>query len=78
MPDPERAAGIAAVLGQVLESADLLFALDPGEVVAWQRLDQAANSVSHLQREVRRRGAGKGADVLDRYLVLGFEQAGAL
>ena len=64
MRDAQRAARVAAVLGQVLEPGDLALAFEPGGVAGGQRLDQAADPVADLQREVRGGGAGEGADVL--------------
>src|SRR5215207_11279905 len=64
--DPEGAARVAAVLGELLEAGDLTLAFAPGGVLGRQRLDQAADAVADLQREVGGGGAGEGADVLRR------------
>ena len=60
------AARITGELGQLSESLDLLFALDPYRVAFWQPFDHLGNPVSDLEREVRGRWAGEGTDVLDR------------
>ena len=52
------------MLGELLELGDLALAFEPGRVVGGQRLDQAADAVADLQREVGGGGAGEGADVL--------------
>src|SRR6186997_89324 len=78
MLDPERVPGLAAVLGELLEAGDLAFAFEPRRVPVGQRLDQAANAVAHLQREVWGDGAGEGADVLRGDLLRSPEQLGVL
>ena len=50
----------------------------PRRVVGRQRLDQAADPVADLQREVGGGGAGEGADVLGGDLVAPAEQLGVL
>src|SRR5215212_5045896 len=78
MREPEAVARLAAVLGELLEASDLLLALDPRRVAGRQRLDQAADAVADLQREVGRDGAGEGADVLDGDLLRLPQQLGVL
>ena len=63
-PMPSVAARVAAVLGELFELGDLALAFEPRRVVGRQRLDQAADAVADLQREVGGGGAGEGADVL--------------
>src|ERR1051325_11138376 len=69
MPDPQGAARVAAVVGEGLEPRDRLLPLDPRRVVGGQRLDQAADAIADLEREVGGGGPGEGADVLRRDLV---------
>jgi hypothetical protein len=69
MPDSQGAAGVAAVLGEVLEAGYFAFAFEPGRVLRGERLDQAADPVADLEREVGGGGAGEGADVLGGDLV---------
>src|SRR5215510_8209816 len=71
MPDSQRPARVAAVLGELFELGDPAFAFEAGGVLGRQRLDQAADAVTDLQREVGGGGAGEGADVLRRDLRLG-------
>src|SRR6476620_12330948 len=66
MGDAGAAAGIAAVLGEILQPRDLPLALAPDRIVRGQCLDQPPDSVSHLEGEVRRRRARQRPDVLDR------------
>ena len=58
------AAGLAAVLGELLELGDLALAFEPGRVPGRKRLDQAFDPVADLQREVGRGRAGESANVL--------------
>src|SRR5258707_1156832 len=78
MLDPQRPAGITAVLGEVFEAGDRALAFESGGVLGRQRLDQAADTVADLEREVRGGGAGQGADVLRRDLMRLGQQLGAL
>ena len=64
MRDPEAVAGLAAVSGELFQAGDLALAFDPRRVAGGQRLDQAADPVADLQREVGGDRAGEGADVL--------------
>src|SRR5690242_775067 len=77
MRDPEAVAGLATVAGELFEAGDLALAFGPGGVTVGQRLDQAADAVAHLQREVRGDGTGEGADVL-RGDLLAAKQLGVL
>jgi hypothetical protein len=52
--------------GKLGEARDLALALDSGRVVGGKARDQALEPVSDLKREVRYRGAGESAHVLDR------------
>src|SRR4051794_29164046 len=74
MRDPEAVARLAAVLGELLEAGDLAFAFHPGGMAGGQGLDQAADAVADLQREVGRGGTGEGADVLRGDLLAAAEQ----
>src|SRR6478672_5711870 len=74
MPYPQRPARVAAVLGELFQLGDLALAFQPRGVLGRQRLDQAADAVAHLQREVRGGCAGEGADVLRRHLVRSTQQ----
>src|SRR3954447_9342996 len=74
MRDPEAVARLAAVLGELLEAGDLPFAFEPRRVLRGQRLDQAADPVADLQREVGGDRAGEGANVLGRDLLRLVEQ----
>src|SRR3954447_5223465 len=78
MRDSELVARLAAVLGELLEPGDLLLAFQPRRVPGGQRLDQAADAVADLQREVGGDRSGEGADVLDRDLLAAAEQLGVL
>ena len=71
-------ARLAAVLGELLELGDPALAFDPRRVVGGQRLDQAADPVADLEREVGGGGAGEGADVLGGHLAGAAEQLGVL
>src|SRR6476660_6618307 len=62
--DAHRAARVAAVLRQRLELGDLALAFEPRRMVHRERLDQPPDPVAYLQREVRRRSADQGANVL--------------
>src|ERR1700709_446521 len=78
MAEAERAAGVAAVLGQLFQLGDLALAFQSGRVLGRQRLDQAADAVADLQREVGGGGAGEGADVLRRDRLGPGQQLGGL
>src|SRR5215218_3479671 len=78
VPDSERPARLAAVLGKLFEAGNLALAFDPGGVLCRQRRDQAADAVADLQREVRGGGAGERADVLGRDLGSLLQQFGVL
>src|SRR5690348_13147272 len=78
MRDPEPVARLAAVPGQLFQPGDLALAFDPRRVTLRQRRDQAADAVADLQREVRRDGAGEGADVLRGQLLRASQQLGVL
>src|SRR5690348_9691885 len=78
MGDPEAVARLAAVLGELFEAGDLPLAFDPGRVPGGQGLDQAADAVADLQREVRGDRAGEGADVLGGDLFRLPQQLGVL
>src|SRR5215204_1391229 len=62
--DPDRAARLAAVLGELLERGDLALAFGPRGMAGGQSGDQALDPVADLEREMRGRGARQGADVL--------------
>src|SRR5258707_8538508 len=62
MLDPQRPAGITAVLGEVFEAGDRALAFESGGVLGRQRLDQAADTVAGLEREMRGGGARQGGD----------------
>ena len=74
---PSRAARVAAVLGEILEPGDLPFAFEPGRVAGGKGLDQAADPVADLQREVGGGGPAQGADVLGSDLVPGRAARGS-
>ena len=78
LADSHRPAWVAAVLGELLELGDLALPFGPGWVVGRQRLDQSADAVADLEREMGGGGAGEGADVLGADRVLGSEELGAL
>src|SRR5215218_2439443 len=78
MSDPESAAGLATVLGQLFELGNPALAFQPGRVRGRQGLDQAADAVADLQREVGGGGAGEGADVLGRHRLPLTKQLGVL
>src|SRR3954452_21706900 len=78
MREPEPVARLAAVLGELFEPGDLLFAFGSGRVAGRQRLDQAADAVADLQREVRGDRTGEGADVLGGDLLRLTQQLGVL
>ena len=67
---PERAAGVAAVLGELLQAGDLALAFEPGRVVGGQRLDQARGSgcgpAARSGGWRRRRGRGCPRRVIGR------------
>lgn len=70
-----RAAPLRPV-GELLETCDFALALDPGGMLGRQPLDQGADSVAKLEREVRRGGTHELPDVLKRRLP--FEAVGLL
>src|SRR6188768_563480 len=74
MRDPEAVARLAAVLGELLETGDLPLAFCSRRVAGGQRLDQAADAVADLQREVRGDRAREGTDVLGRELLRPAQQ----
>jgi hypothetical protein len=59
MLESERVARLAAVLGELFEAGDLALSFQARRVVGGQRLDQAADPVADLQREVRGDRAGE-------------------
>ena len=61
---------LLGALGDHVEAADLALALHARRMVWGQALDQGLNAVSKLKGEVRRRGAGELAHVLDAGLAL--------
>jgi cobalt-zinc-cadmium efflux system protein len=71
-------ARLATVVGELLEVGDRSLPLASCGVVLGQGIDQAADAVADLEREMGRRGAGQRPDVLDRDLVRGIEQVGML
>jgi hypothetical protein len=64
--------------GQQLEALDLLLAEPACGMVLGEVLDQVAQPVADLQREVRGRGTHELAHVVDRDLVLRVEAVRAL
>src|SRR5690348_15096605 len=61
------AAGVAAVLCELLQPDDLELALPPRRVLRGETFDQPPDPVAHLKREVGSGGPGERADVLDRH-----------
>src|SRR5215204_2120300 len=76
--DSDRAARLAAVLGQLLERGDLALAFGSGRMARGQGGDQALHPVAHLQREMGGDGAGQRPDVLRGDLTGPPQQAGVL
>lgn len=55
-------------MAEPVEQLDLLFAVAPHGVILREVLDQLADARTELVREVRRRGAEKGVDLVARRL----------
>ena len=64
---PRAAAGIAAVLSQLVQLSDLDLALSSHGVAVRQALDQLLDAISDLKGEVRSGGACQGPDVPHRH-----------
>src|SRR5260221_5680851 len=78
MLDPQRPAGITAVLGEVFEAGDRALPFESGGGLGRQRLEQAAGTGADPEREVRGGGARHGADVLPRDRLRLGQRRGAL
>src|SRR4051794_1774114 len=66
-----RGAARLAAVAQPRQPRDLALALDARGMLGRKRADELGDAVAHLQREVRRRGAGELAHVLDGDLPAG-------
>src|SRR5436305_9865514 len=78
MREPEAAARLAAVLRELFQPGDLPLAFHPRRVPGRQGLDQAADAVADLQREMRGDRTGEGADVLGGDLLGPAQELGVL
>ena len=67
------AARVAAMGGEIIHLPDLPLALRAGWVIGRERGNEPLDAVPSLEREVRRRRAGEGADVLDGRFARGVE-----